>query len=87
LSLVQYITAALFTAGLTSLVTWVYKVNARVTTLEAERVNLAHLERLMTTKYDSLEKLIDIKFQHLQELVKALSEHQLAQPRRHLSDE
>ncbi len=85
--MLENIITGLLCAGVTGLFTWVYRVNDRVTTLEAERVNLSNLDKLMTARYESLEKLIDVKFQHLQELVKSLSAHQLAQPRRRPVDE
>lgn len=63
------VVGAILTVIVTALVGWVYNTSQRVTKLEAERVNLVNLEKIMTAKYDALADLIDLKFEHLHELL------------------
>lgn len=64
------VVGGLLTIAVTGLVGNAFRTNSRVTTLEAERVNLVNLEKLMTAKYDALAELIDLKFEHLNELIR-----------------
>lgn len=69
--IIETAVAGVLTAAVVGLFGWIYKINTRVVTLEAERANLDNLEKLMATKYDALKELIESKFNHMHDLLAA----------------
>ena len=65
------VVAAILTVAVTGLLGWVYSINSRVTTLEAERSKIVELEKLFTIQHESLKELINVKFAHMHALINA----------------